>query len=392
MRAIACSLIVGLFPGVSLAETLEFSFTGFIQPDFPDSPFPPNIWNGPGPVPSTFQMTFDVNTLDSHNSLSYTFADSGMLFSSISADLVATNFILSVDGKTVPSSTSGNFGFSGTGLGGCCLYIGGGLEAGNDKGSFITVPDFGLPGITQAEFLASSDPLGLLLNGSPFFTDNGCCGFFFFDSSQLNISVSGMGTAASVPEPNTLALLALAGIGLGLAHRRRIPCTAARLVGARGSIRERNPIGSSVRILFALFAVFGLGAAQATDFEFDLRGQAFLQSSPAGPFDVMFTVDTQSGELVIIDDRPTSLEIRNDFLTVVNYSAVVNGQLIHQVPVTNGLAAFANIGLGSGIEIGLGRLSLVDPEFFPGSIAGRAREPRPAGLSLSADEWGVCRT
>jgi hypothetical protein len=58
MRAIVCSLIVGLFPGIALAEIIEFTFTGSIAPDGPNNPFPPNIWNGPGPVPSTFQMTF----------------------------------------------------------------------------------------------------------------------------------------------------------------------------------------------------------------------------------------------------------------------------------------------------------------------------------------------
>lgn len=108
-----------------------------------------------------------------------------------------------------------------------------------------------------------------------------------------------------------------------------------------------------MRILFALLVFFGLGAAQAAEFEFDLTGQALLQSSPVGPFDVMFTVDSQSGELLVID-LPGSLELSNDFLTVVNYSAVVNGQLIHQLPVTSGLVNFATIGLGSGMEIGLG--------------------------------------
>jgi hypothetical protein len=136
-----------------------------------------------------------------------------------------------------------------------------------------------------------------------------------------------------------------------------------------------------MRILFALLVFFGLGAVQAADFEFDLSGQAFLQSSPAGTFDVMFTVDSQSGELVVIDDLPTSLEIRNDFLTVVNYSAVVNGQLIHQLPVTNGLASFANIGLGSGMEIGQfpGRFFWSTQNFSLDQLQAALANPDPLG-------------
>jgi hypothetical protein len=114
-----------------------------------------------------------------------------------------------------------------------------------------------------------------------------------------------------------------------------------------------------MRILFALLGFFGLGAAQAADFLFDLSGQAFLQSSPVGAFDVMFTVDSQSGELLVIDIPPPneSLELFNGDLAVTNYSAVVNGQLIHQLPVTSGLVNFATTGLGSGMEIGLGPTS-----------------------------------
>lgn len=113
-----------------------------------------------------------------------------------------------------------------------------------------------------------------------------------------------------------------------------------------------------MRILFAVLVFSGLGAARAADFQFDLRGQAFLESPSAplvGSFDVMFTVDSQSGELLVIDVPPpnASLDLFFGDLTVTNYSTMVNGQLMHQNPLTTGVAQFASVPLGSGMGVGM---------------------------------------
>src|SRR4029077_19919211 len=100
-----------------------------------------------------------------------------------------------------PESGAGNFSVSGTPLAGS-LYIGD-VSGGNNVGGFSFPSDFSLQDVTQAEFLASSDPLALLL-GASFVTDNGCCGTFSFQDSRLNAVISGGATAASAPEPNTL--------------------------------------------------------------------------------------------------------------------------------------------------------------------------------------------
>jgi hypothetical protein len=232
MRAIVCSLILGLFPALSLAETVQFLFIGYIGPGPNDNL--PTFWNGPGPEPSTFQMTFDVNTLSPLNSVSYTFGASaaGPTIYSITADLVATDFSLSLDGRTVLQSPLANFSFSGAQLG-TFSFIGGGVSAGTPGASFFFVPDFALGATLQSVLAGSKDPLALLLNGSVFLYDNGDPSMLYlgFDNSQEGALIGGAGTA--VPEPDILALLALAGIGLGFVHRRRVMLRATSNFFAR---------------------------------------------------------------------------------------------------------------------------------------------------------------
>ena len=232
MRAIVCSLILGFFPAFSPAETVQFLFIGYIGPGPNDGL--PIFWNGPGPEPSTFQMTFDVNTLSPLNSVSYTFGASaaGPTIYSITADLVATDFSLSLDGRTVLQSPLANFSFSGAQLG-TFSFIGGGVSAGTPGASFFFVPDFALGATLQSVLAGSKDPLALLLNGSVFLYDNGDPSMLYlgFDNSQEGALIGGAGTA--VPEPDILALLALAGIGLGFVHRRRVMLRATSNFFAR---------------------------------------------------------------------------------------------------------------------------------------------------------------
>ena len=222
MRAIACSLIVGLFPGLSLAEIVEFTFTGGIADEAAGGV--PTFWNGPGPKPSSFQMTFDVNTLSPLNQFEYTLGPSsaGPSIFSIKAGIAATNFSLSLDGKTVLQSPLGSFNFSGDRLGEFS-FIGGNGGASTNGASFSFVPDFSLGATTQAALMGSSDPLGLLLNGSGFASDSGDPSVLSLENGRLGASISGEGRAVSVPEPNTLALMVLVGLSLGFVHRRRFP-------------------------------------------------------------------------------------------------------------------------------------------------------------------------
>src|ERR1700693_2113199 len=95
------ALIVALLPVFAQASTVEFDFTGGVV-TFPPGGGPQNVWNGPGPIPSGFQMTFLVDTLSPGNSLQYTFGDclAGPCVNTVSASLVASDFTVTLGGQS----------------------------------------------------------------------------------------------------------------------------------------------------------------------------------------------------------------------------------------------------------------------------------------------------
>jgi hypothetical protein len=227
-KCLAPFAVAALMPVFVQADEIQFTFTGAVVmiPGVPQG-----SWNGPGPIPSLFQLSFLVNTLSPGNSLQDTFPNSSpsACFDSVNIGLVATDFNASVDGQSVLQGALGNYAVSGTPLG-SCSYIGGAFAASGGTGThalgFTGVPDFAFGNSQQSVLLGSADALATLLNGSNYFSDSGDITYFNYNGSMLTAVVTG--TASAVPEPHSWMLFAAGGLGLIVFGRRRTVKRAGR--------------------------------------------------------------------------------------------------------------------------------------------------------------------
>ena len=208
----------------SRAEEIEFVFNGAVND--PTAPF----------ARTAFSVSFDVNTLDPANTLADTFANG--LLQTVSVSVVATNFNATLGGVALASNAPGSMSFTGhDGIGapgsgafwGPGLGVSGGATApaGAPAFNLVDVPQFGVGSASEAAIQGSSDPLGLLLSGSWYGSDDP--GLLFVNGQVLSTDVTFLGVdpplpAASVPEPGTLGLFLLGLSPLFLLRRRCRRC------------------------------------------------------------------------------------------------------------------------------------------------------------------------
>jgi PEP-CTERM motif len=200
------------------AEELQFSFTGdILTPDLQT-------------IIAPFQVSFLVDTLAQGNSLQYTLiaCPGGMCIDSFSANVAATNYNVTLGGQLIDHAGTGSFVLSGSPFSPPSPheeFIGGFFGTSGGTAGFLGVPDFSLGNASQSVLLASTDPLGTVLDGS-FYLSDSVSTFFNGDSRQFAY-VSG--SATSVPEPGTLGLLllGLAGVVLCKLISVRAPALSA---------------------------------------------------------------------------------------------------------------------------------------------------------------------
>jgi len=229
MRALVLGL-TALLPALAQAEILEFNFTGDTSP-YSVPPGQSQDWHGPGPVPSTVDLTFLVNTLSPGNSFQYTFRNfpQGTCVTTYSYTLATSHFNVSFDGHTYMHGGSGSAaGIDDSGALGCGGFLGAGLEAtGATKSRVVTLSggfDTQFPNSSQSALLSSKDPLGTFLDGSKYGFAPDVTGFGYPLSGTFGFLYaevrSGDATFTAVPEPDFLGLFAAGGLSLMLFRRR----------------------------------------------------------------------------------------------------------------------------------------------------------------------------
>ena len=190
------------------AEQLQFTFTGdTLTPDLQT-------------IIAPFQVSFLVDTLAQGNSFQYTLiaCPGGLCIDSVSANVMTTNYNVTLGGQLIEQGGTGNFVVSGSPfspLSPTEEFIGGLFGTGGAAAGFFGIPDFSLGSSSGSVLLASKDQLGTILDGSFYLSDS--VSTFFNGDSRVSAYVSG--SATSVPEPGTLGLLLLGLAGVVLCKR-----------------------------------------------------------------------------------------------------------------------------------------------------------------------------
>ncbi len=224
--AIAMALCVVTFVPMAQATTCEptvraptstvemqFNFTVVPADLFPDY-YPPSIWNGPGPMPTTLQETFFVDPASASGNWSSIPTQTGALLDRINETFTASDMTLTANGQVLQSLASGSFRVGGDGVG----YPG----PGRSFFGFVEIPNGGGGANVFTNFAQAPPDWAAFLSTSHYCTD---ISPFTISGSFGTLDVFWSGGAVpssvSVPEPGSLALFALAGLALLWAHRDR---------------------------------------------------------------------------------------------------------------------------------------------------------------------------
>ncbi len=196
---------------------------------------PPDVWTGPGPMPTTLQESFWVDPASATGSyVTYPGEQGGLVLSRVDEAFTASNVTLTANGQIVQQSASGSFTIWGDRAN---LFGPGGSFFG-----YVTLPggqggsDFG------SDYAQAPPDWAAFLMTSDFRSDTGP---FTLSGSFGELSVfmqDGHPVPVSVPEPGVLALCVLAAAGLVAMHRRPRRAIGIARCGAQlaGSKRARN--------------------------------------------------------------------------------------------------------------------------------------------------------
>jgi len=185
-----------------------------------NSPVAVADWTRPGSAPENMNVSFVLDTLNMASS-SFTFgnivpgeADCLQGFSVSGANTSTVS--VQADGATLWSAGSLTSDYRGNGVNGRCptgYFADLSFSNGTDNFSWSFDP---FPSISEADFLASADPLADLFLGF-----ERTSGSMFLNGDGYRLAGTATATISRVPEPSTLALLAIGFLGMGAIRKLR---------------------------------------------------------------------------------------------------------------------------------------------------------------------------